>query len=627
MGNRSLLLVGCLVFAALGLTFGAEDFTRITRSVGQQPGLLERLTEMQKAPPTPRTVLWIQDLRGPTAAISALERPLVAAALLLLIGGLLLLGAALSPRFRLLKPPSENPASGLMTHLDIGQLLRVAAAIALTLWLVGAFSPVGSIFRGAGERPSAAAIFLSGLPAWLPQPGTGGVLLRCLMLVPFLWWLWGPRGPLFPSEGVGLGDVLATGFLAAAASLPAFLVLQEAREWVRAAGAAYSLGDPSGWSFLILLAWVLPVLACLSLPFVFRAYRPQPLSPRRVLPLATASAAALILSAVSERAVRTAFDRLDVNETSLAQRLHLPAADQSRYAYILTPEGGIAASVTEDGSSASPTDRIRIAPDHRVAAERYLAERQYRTALALRAFDFVDTCWTIDWETTNSLRVQLEMLKRAPSPVVSQRLVERLAECAITPENRRILDEIADPAHYDWPNTEGRRRLGAAYLRFGDPERAREYLLRANLTQEEARRVLGGVSPLASGAIRGRITLQGKGSRQLRLGLVHEFMWRRLAIGRNRRWIFPWQYRHVLLNAYTNDKGEFEFRHLPEGRYVLIMTGGGIGRIRGRPYAVGHPGAIELNRFVPEQTLEPIDIRFEAPTGIPQREADIGETV
>lgn len=604
MAKRPPLALLCLVFGLLGLLLGLGDFGRLARFP------IERFAELQRFPPTPRSVFWMETLRAPGANAAEMERLFIGGSVVLLIGGFLLLGATLSPRFRLLKPASENPGSGLASHVELGQMARLALATAATLWLIGCLAPLGLLLSGG--KPGPASALLGGLPSWVGGTGIGHLLLLALLFVPLVWWLWGPRGPLFKAEGVELRDVLLCGFFAAAACLPAFLILFSARGWVLPASFAFSLADRAGWTQLIALSLGLPIAACLYLALMARLYAPRPVRTADITLMALGALAGVALAAAGEAQGRQALQKLDVGYSSLAAKLQLQPSNLQRFALVITRRGRAIPAMTSDDVTSDGEDRINSHPPAKAAVRDFLARRKYRTVLTFPAFSYLDGCNAQDWDSTASLRLELEMLERAPSPLVAQLLLEKLGNCDTSPENRAVLDRIADPALFSWPEPEGSRRLGAAYLRFGDVERARSYLLRAGLDAEDQQQLLGGISPLADGVVQGKLSVMGRVSAGVRVGLVPVEAWREL-IGIRR----PHDWRLVLNATHTDASGRFKFRHVPQGRYVLIVTGGGIGTRPGVPSISNPPGVVDVNRFRPTQTLRPFDIRYIEPTGVP----------
>lgn len=617
MGKRPPLALLCLVFGLLGLLLGLGDYGRLTRFP------VERFDELRRLPPTPRSIYWVEGIRGAGNSLAESERFFIGGSVVLLLGAFLLLGATLSPRFRLLKPREENPGSGLSSHVDLAQMARVGFSTLLSLWLLGAFLPVGMLL--ARGRPTALTFLLAGPPAWVGGGGVGNILLLSLVAVPLLWWLWGPRGPVFTADNVTLRDVLVAGFFAAGAAVPALFVLFSVRNWLLPASFAFSLADRAGWHALLTLAIALPAAACLYLALVGRLFAPRKLETHDLTVMGIGALAGVLVAGVGEVQGRAVLRRLDVGQTSLAARLNLQPTDLQRFGYLLTAFGRVRSVAAPDSVTSNGEDLINSHPAARTAVRDLLKRTGYRTTLAPGAFNYLNGCNALDWESDVALAFQLEMLERAPSPIVSQALLEKLGECTITPHNRAILDRIADPARFAWPEPEGSRRLGAAYLRFGDVTKARSYLLNARLNPDEQRSLLGGISPLADGVIRGQVTIQGKKLGAVRLGIVSIQNGRGL-IGLRR----PQAWSVVLDHTHTDDQGRFEIKHVPEGQYLLLVTGGGIGRLgSGRPVADNHPRVIVIDRFRPVQDLKTINIRITtppAPTNIPP-DADPRTTV
>lgn len=601
--TRTPLWLGLLPFGALGLLLGLGDYGRLAGVP------LERFDALRRTPPMPVAALWAQNLRPTAAALSGADRLLIGLSVIALVGVFFILGATLSPRFRLLKRAEENPGSGLSSHVEIGPLLMAGLAIVLSLWLVGVLAPLGSLVSAG--RPGGLAVILGGLPAWVRGSGIGNVLILSLLLCLAFWLLWGPRGPLYPADGVSLRDVIVAALLAAGAALPAILGLYLVRGWIFEARLGFSLSDQAGWRALLAASWLAPLLACLYLGLVIRACRPRPLPTELVTGLGLLSLAGLGVAFVTAQQGRAALERIDVGVESLASRLGLQPSPLQRFAMVLAPDGSYFTAITEDGVSEGEDDRIGSTGEARAAVSRFLQERRYRSALTERAFRYLDGCRGLDWESVHSLQLRLEMLEKAPNPLASRLLLERLGECPITPETRRVLDRLADPTVFRWPEPEGSQRLGAAYLRFGDLKRARDYLLRAQLNPEQQQMLLGGMNPIADAVVDGRLTVNGKPLENIRVGLISDQEWPRM-IGLRP----PYTWSAVLAAAHTDRQGRYEFRNIPEGRYVLAITGARIGTTRAWEISRA-PGVIEVNRFAPRFRVPAIDVRENGPVRLP----------
>jgi hypothetical protein len=128
---------------------------------------------------------------------------------------------------------------------------------------------------------------------------------------------------------------------------------------------------------------------------------------------------------------------------------------------------------------------------------------------------------------------------------------------------------------------------------------------------------MAGIEPLADGTIRGELRLVGRPADGARIGLVQAGK-----IGELAGVCRPFAWRQVAASTYADKQGRFEFRNIPEGDYVLVLTWSSIGRLRGRPVAVGHPGVIQINRFRPNVSLPAVDLRFERPEHTPPATRD-----
>jgi hypothetical protein len=573
---------------------------------------LERFGSFEKLP-RPRGMDWLLDLRQAVGVLDGWERPLAALAVLSLIVAFGLLAPLLTERFALLKPPEENPGKGATAHLDVPRLTRVSLAVFFSFWISGAFAPVAALLPK--QLPPIVGIVLAGgIPAWTSGlPLAARIYVEALLLFALLWLVWAPGGPISPpTASAGSGSRLMWGLLAGSAAVPAIGLVYHSRALLLQASPAFSLSDSAGWRLLFTLAVAGPPLAGLFLAAVAAVFRPHPVTPARMVVFCLAAVTVPALSAFGIHRINRTLTSLDVGSGGLAKLLNLPASPLPRFALILTPRGRAVFSRTLDGTD-DGTGNDRIASNVKTigAVELFLAERQFRTTQAFRAFIHLHDCASIDWLETRTLRLDLEFLERTASPVAAELLLERIADCPITPDHRYVLDQLSDPKRFVWPQPFGDRWLGAAYRQYGDADRALEHLRRAKVSDAEFKSAMGGVAPLTDGAISGKALLKGAPGVGARMGLVRAAKWRQLA-GECR----PFAWRNVVTSTYADEKGAFKFEHIPEGEYVIVLTWGSLGRDRGRPAVVNPPGVITVDRFRPVATLKPFDIRFEEPTRV-----------
>src|SRR5207237_1324299 len=96
---------------------------------------------------------------------------------------------------------------------------------------------------------------------------------------------------------------------------------------------------------------------------------------------------------------------------------------------------------------------------------------------------------------------------------------ETLSHCAITPENRALLDQAADPSRYR-PDPDWLKALASLYVRFGDRTKAAVLLQQAQAKPAEAQEILGRAAPLTAGVVTGRIEVNGRPGASLAVGLL-----------------------------------------------------------------------------------------------------------
>jgi hypothetical protein len=605
MPRRAPVFAACLAFGALGLTAGLAAFRRLlTLPLARYDGLF----------PVPRAAAWAGALHRPADLLDGLGLPLRVATILLLLAALWLLGKLLNPSLRLLKPPEQNEGAGVSAHLDLPRLLRAGAAALLSLWLLGLFSPLAALGPSRGLAGALVFLLAGGLPVWTsPLGGVPGALAHSILLCLLLWSIWGPRGLLSDDRKTGWSEVLCWGLLAGIAAVPAVLGAYQGQLWIQQAAGALSLANRSGWRWLLILGLAVPMAAAPWLALVAAVYRPRPLAPGCVRGAGLGALAVLVLTAAAGAILGGLRRRIDAEAPGLARLLRLEASPLRRFVLILAPDRQSVFSTAPDGSD-DGTGRDRIACNGATvtACEQFLRQRGYQSVLVPRAYEHLYACASLDWLTTHSMEVNLATLEGSPAPVPAQRLLEKLADCPITPENRRLLDTLADPARFQWPEPRGRRWLTAAYLRFGDASRARTYLRTADMSNPGMRSMISGITPLAEGTVEGRISVQGREAEGVRLGLVRVDKWKQMA-----GFCRPEDWGQVSGVAYSGPGGKFTFTSMPEGDYVLALTGGGIGLYGGQAVVTHAPGLIRLDRFHSRQVLKPLDIRFTHPLKAP----------
>jgi hypothetical protein len=157
--------------------------------------------------------------------------------------------------------------------------------------------------------------------------------------------------------------------------------------------------------------------------------------------------------------------------------------------------------------------------------------------------------------------------------------------------------------------------FSAAYARFGDEPKAREWLNRLDgLWAVSDRRIeVGSYEELREGRVEGALLLDGRGATDLRVGLFA--VWRSSATQTTHYWLSG--------SRVPDQDGRFYFDGLGPGRYVLALLG--------RPEDLrgsfsGVPGVFEITDERPDVLLNPVRLRRElepsaeafGPGGLPE---------
>jgi len=142
--------------------------------------------------------------------------------------------------------------------------------------------------------------------------------------------------------------------------------------------------------------------------------------------------------------------------------------------------------------------------------------------------------------------------------------------------------------------------FSAAYARFGEEAKAREWLLRLDglWAVSDKRIEVGSIEDLREGRVEGAVVLDERGAADLRVGLFS--VWRSSATQTTHYWLSG--------SRVPDHDGRFVFDGLGPGRYVLALLG--------RPEDLrgsfaGVPGVFEVTYERPDVLLNPVRIRRE----------------
>jgi hypothetical protein len=399
---------------------------------------------------------------------------------------------------------------------------------------------------------------------------------------------------------------LARGLFAGAAAFPVLVpLLPWGRGPLDGVLAAVGPADPGPWRLALWgLGLGLPAAFCALGLLVHVLARPDALW--RSAPLISLSLLLALLGA-SEVYFTTAVavGRYDYGR-DLAALVGAPRRPSSTRFYIIFPPPPVPSPLPGFVPTMS-IQRIDAGHDSPRRTWEYLQRRGFRSSLTFEALVHLHDCASLQWDSAESLRVDLACLERWPQPIFAGLLTEKLSTCATSPQNRALLQQAADPGRYAsnpaWLNT-----LARLHLRFGDRPEAARLLQQAGMAPAEVQQTLGPGTPLTSGAVTGQIIVDGRPGAGLTAGLLPSVRWQSL-VGAPR----PFELRWVAAAAPTDADGRFHLRHLGEGEYVLMVMGdpqhlplhpGGP-----VPTADRSPGLLALDRAHPSRDVGTLRIR------------------
>lgn len=602
--RRDIWVTGGMM-AALGALAGLREVgTLLTGLAGSTAGFAGL--------PTPRSLDWIRATASAQQLLAARDSLLALAADVLVIALAWRLVRLLNPHGTL-KAPGEagesSPRPLLQTPLEQSLVRRGFAAAALTYFLLGGVRPwVESDARMAAPYTWG----LSGLAFLSPQRPWIGLAAGFLLGGAALWLLWGEWGVITPrgARTSGRSSTLWRGLLVGAAAFPVLFPLSI---WGRGLLGnvldAAGLADPAPWRLALAgMALGLP-LAFLCLGLLGHALA----RPGAAVPLGRLAVAFLLLLAVAEGYVVTAVavGRYDAGRdlAALVGASHRPSSARALLVFPPLPVDPLPGFLP-----LMSIQQIDAGGGSSARTWQYLRRRQFRSAAAESAFVHLHDCASLQWDSAESLRVDLAELEHHPQPIFSRLLVQKLFTCATSEENRALLHQAAEPSRFrsepDWL-----RLVGLLYHRFGDSAAA-GFLRQAGLGAAEQRKALEPASPLTSGSITGQIVVNGRAGVGLMAGVLPEGPWQTLVGAPH-----PFELRWVAAAAPTDAAGRFHLRDLGEGSYVLIVMGDPehLPVRSSTNHADTHPGRLRLDRAHPTRDLGTIHIvTGGAPGGAPE---------
>ncbi len=310
---------------------------------------------------------------------------------------------------------------------------------------------------------------------------------------------------------------------------------------------------------------------------------------------------------------------------SLAAAAGVPTNYDSRTLAVawLYPTRNLSYHVDARRMSSETTD---LAPDSIDRIEAFLDRTRFRgvfTAEALAAVRLGRLQWWDEERALDALMISvpgrvhpdylraLELLRAGPVTAERYGKLEQLS--AATGRRVEGFEKGSDSQRI----FEG---FSAAYARFGDEVKAREWLVRLDglWAVSEKRIEVGSLEDLREGRVEGAVLLDDRGAIGLRAGLF--MVWRSSATQTTHYWLSG--------SRIPDQDGKFYFDGLGPGRYVLGLLG--------RPEDLrgafaGVPGIFEVTYERPDVLLDPIRIRRElepsteafGPGGLPEARVPI----
>ena len=534
--------------------------------------------------PIPRTLDWLDAATALRNGAYSASRFGVALFVALLLAAIWRVGSRLQPSGDLIPVAASGRSSWLSGDVPLGRVMFCGLLAVLSLAVARAAHDVVSPVRG------------------MPAP-LGAYLLVLIVAPALLWPIWGDGGPLSGGEAraqrfaASMGRGLLVGVLLA----PLFLAASGYGEFrIRVALLAAGLAAADWWWTGAAVAVLIPVAAGWALGALVDHLAPSrrpPGSWRRVAAAVALSAAALVVLGLFPLVIAP---RLDLGR-DVRQLFPNDGAQGYRVAAILAPDGPPPPSIVPDGSA----QEVRVTPETVQRAWAHLERRKYRTALAYELFVFLHDSASLNWDTQASLRTDLRLLERAPSPnrTAATLLVEKLKTCPLDAESREVLDALADPRRFRWTDTRINGFMAAMYVRFGDMERARQFAAAAPDIPPEKVPVLLGASPLRDGQVSGRLRWLGQPAADWRVGIIPRAQALEIAGAKQG----PFNWRFVVTSARTDAQGAFQLRHLSRDFYFLVVQPPA-GMVLPPLNVGGNPGVISLSAENPRVQLAPIEL-------------------
>lgn len=618
-----------LWFAFAGLLCGLRSLSIAVLPFILSPGPGLAFREAADGLPIPRLLDWNLTQIDTMISLAKLSGPTVLAGGVVLFGLLLLRSAsALNPTFRLLYvsrrssdlPPADSTSPDSPdepepvsenAHLAIGlqavalrKTLVLLAACCLPIGLLSlvlrtsttaSASGIGSVLNGRtalyvaaglalwlGFRPDGFAGDFGRLKWHRPTVSLRGLIaagacfgLVAAVLVHFAF-PHDPRAVLLRYQTIG------TFHRAYLLSIGARYLFSAAAVWFAAGSLLYVLGRPalsSGrrWGLL-----ALPLLAAIA-----ALGARHPMSPGRLdarLDISPELREAIARPAKTEYPeFGSPEGRHTAHEFARAAGLNSgPDTDlqtlQTDRSFLLFVEDG----VVNGRQPRTTIDGLSLTADSANKSRAFLSRRAYKSALSWMAIRQIFDAATYRFDTTTAIDSLLLDLENCPHlRQVDFPLNSLFYICSASPQNLALLDRLADPAHFTFPDRQSLKNMGDLYVRFGQPQKALPWYRRAEMPKTFMRKMETVKPVFHAGTVTGRFTLNGKPLAGVQVGVVPRRLnglpglLEPLVMRADREMVLnpsPYAFRWISASAVTDGRGQFELNNLVEGEYLLIVV-------------------------------------------------------
>lgn len=574
-----------------------------------------RLQEVTPGVPLSRLLAWPDRLLDALVFLQEMQAPVRLGVTVLVVGiGLRLLVGVINPTFRLFGPGHWEWRTGsrldlLLIVLEVRQLRKAGIVLLVIglpagglLWIVGSLAAYIPAMTPDGKPGPLWTLRLGVLGAalWLgmhshglaghftrirlhrPRGRISGLLMTGALCGLMAGMLLHHLAPPQPAPRLILYQTLGTFHQGYFAELAGGYFAAWAGTGFAIGALLYALGRPclTVWRRGLLLGWALP--GCLVAWGAERPFTPSALAARLDITPAVLQGIAL---PYTPRMPAGGVPNTRKATQELARRLGLVQRPGTLARDVLVLDGSVRVAqqnlMADDGLTVDD-ETIRKVRD-------FLRRRRYRSALSWVATRYLYNAACVQFRATDAIAACLDDQEYGPHMIrTAPPLREMLFTCAASPENRALLDRLADDQRFIYPDRESLRMMGDLYRRFGAVDKALQWYRRAEMPRTFLHRIRAERPMFHRGQIEGRILLNGRplagvqvGAIPIRLnGLPPDLEARLLnafdiiapaylSPGRLPRFD---AYRAVCASSVTDAGGAFQLQHLVEGEYLLAIA-------------------------------------------------------